>query len=160
MVLLLHQENTILKETEAMTTTAPVKNANDVASLFFVQKLEEQKERVARWVEEVQEKAQEGKEAYSNLSLYETCQCGTIYTILSRKQGVWLYKLIHKFNRKVERVLTYEGKHIGTWEYREAVMGDNYERLVFTCDIDFIREHLPVDAEVLALVVSQIESEK
>jgi hypothetical protein len=143
-------------EPKMTTTETKAKNANDVASLFFAQKIVEQVERVQRWVEDVQEKVTQGRESYYNLYLHETCNLGLVHVTISRTQGAWIYKLTHRRGAKSEGVLSFEGDVVGTWQYLESVNGDPYERMHFTVDVSFIREYMKVDSGVLALVAQQI----
>lgn len=141
-----------------MTTTA--RTANEVASLFFAQKLVEEKERVGRWVETVQTSEAEGKEVYCTLFLHETCNLGMIRTIISRRQGTWLYKMIQqdrRYHRKTPHAVTYEGVEIGTWSFSEGVTGDPYDRLTFTVDPQFMQNYLQTDPQILRLVAEQIK---
>lgn len=141
-----------------------MKKADEVASLFLTQKLTEQKERVDRWVKDVLQADQEGKEAYSNLFLHETCNLGTIRVIISTKQGSWLYRVIAKeLHTRGKRFLSHtgqafsEGQEVGSWSYGES--DDPYERIIFHLDPAFVQAYMQVDTVVLDRVAQQINKE-
>ncbi len=120
-----------------MNTTAKARTANDVANLFFAQKLADEKSRVERWQGEFTEALSEGNTSaagFRALWLYDTCVVGKIDSIISHNQGAWLWKMLareERWHKRTPRTVIYEGRDLGTWSYCEPGYGDPYDRMTF-----------------------------
>ena len=103
-----------------MNTTPKARTANDIANLFFVQKLADTKSRVARGPREWTSAMSEGNRSsadFKALSLYDTCIDGKIETIISHNQGVWLSKMLaqeQRWHKHSPHTVTYESRSLGS----------------------------------------------
>jgi len=149
-------------------------SADQIAAKFFAdQVLPDQIRRVACWVSEILASLKdENVDAHLEKGfLYDVCVVGRLMTIISHRQGVWLYKTIARertWGRTPGYTFTVEEERLGSWAYREAVPGDPYERMTFTVDPLFFQKALlarsTITAEqleqALALAKAYIENEE
>ena len=148
-----------------MSTTQPARTANDVANLFFVQKLSDTKASVERWQREFTAALSEGNLSSAGLTalfLYDTCVDGKIDTVISRRQGVWLYKMLareKRQNKRTPHTVIYQGRSLGSWTYQEATSRDPCERMTFRVDPAFVRDYTGVDPTLLERVKCFIQQE-
>lgn len=149
-----------------MTTTTKARTANEVANLFFIQKLEDIKSRVARWQREFVEALSDDDQSAANLKalyLYDTCIDGRIDTTISHRQGVWLYKVLaqeKRWNKRASQTVLYQGHELGSWSYQGATSRDPLERMTFRIDPAFLRDYTGVDLALLEQAKRIIEEDE
>jgi hypothetical protein len=108
---------------------AKARTANEVAGLFLVQKLAQEKKRVRT--------LQRGASAKA-ASISATQAHGCFPTVISGAQGAWLAKMM-KRDRQSARIVSFEGRTVGTWKYLGAGQTDPFHRLEFILDAAFMQ---------------------
>lgn len=148
-----------------MNTKTKARTANDVANVFFEQKLSDTKARVERWQREFTEALSEDNLSSASLTalfLYDTCVDGTIQTIISHRQGEWLCTMLAREKSRSKRTphtVVYRGRSLGSWTYQEATSREPYERMTFRVDPAFVRDYTGVDLALLESVKCFIQQE-
>lgn len=108
---------------------AKARTANEVAGLFLVQKLAQEKKRVRT--------LQRGASAQA--AFISATQAHSYFpTIISGKQGAWLARMM-KRDRQSARIVSFEGRAVGTWKYLGAGQTDPFHRLEFNLDASFMQ---------------------
>lgn len=116
------------------------RSANEVASLFLLQKLVQEKKRVKalQGFTALSSGASERGTSAGDSSFPNTCAPCPFRTIISYAQGTWLSKLM-KRDRQSSRTVSFEGRVVGTWKYLGAGQIDPCYRLEFFLDAAFMQ---------------------
>lgn len=108
---------------------AKARTANEVAGLFLLQKLAQEKKRMRT----LQRGASAQAAPFSGTRAH-----GYFPTTISGAQGAWLARMM-KRDRQSGRTVSFEGRSVGTWKYLGAGQTDPYHRLEFILDTAFMQ---------------------
>jgi len=132
---------------------AKAKSANEIASLFLVRVLEQEKRRIQRSLEllaEADEAEDEGiAERLTKFALDEirsACVFGDIWGSISYKQWKWLDDVASRQPRK-KLIVTFEGVEVGFASYSWST---ELEAMHYILDPAVVREYMQVPTDVLA----------
>lgn len=111
------------------------RTTNEVASLFLIQKLAQEKKRMRT----LQRGASEQTASFSDTRSHRYFP-----TTISGAQGAWLAKMM-KRDRQSGRTVSFEGRTVGTWKYLGTGQTDPFHRLEFILNAAFMQAFVQGD---------------
>lgn len=132
---------------------AKAKSANEIASLFLVQVLAQEKRRIQRSLELLavageseDEGIAEGLARFALDEIRSVCIFGSIWGAISYKQWKWLDDVANRQTRK-KLIATFEGVEVGFASYSWST---EPEAMHYILDPAFVQKHMNVPTDVLA----------
>lgn len=130
------------------------RTANEIASLFLVQALAQEKQRILRRLELLAEADKAGDEELANASLDMigmVCVLGDVRGSISAKQWNWVRNVAiqeHLHSSHGDCMVSYEGREVGFWSYSWPT--EPQTTMHYTVDTTVVQAYMGIPADVLA----------
>lgn len=136
------------------TKKATARTANDIASLFLVQVLAQEKQRILRRLELLAEADQAGDEELANASLDVigmVCVLGDVRGSISSRQWKWVRNIANQEHLCPSQggcIVSYEGREVGFWS--SSWPTEPQATMHYSLDTTVVQAYMGLPADVLA----------
>ncbi len=141
------------------TKKATARTANDIASLFLVQVLAQEKQRILRRLELLAEANKAGDEELANSSLDMigmVCVLGDVRGTISAKQWNWVRKVANQEHLRPSHgdcIVSFKGCEVGFWSYSWPT--EPQTTMHYTLDPAVVQAYMGIPADVLACAAAR-----
>ena len=128
--------------------------ANEIASKFLMQVLEQEKQRVLRRLEllaEADEAQDESSASYSLDMIGMSCVLGDVVGTISYKQWNWVRNTANQEHLRMSQgncIVFFEGREVGFWSYSWPT--EPQTTMHYTLDPAVVQAYMNIPADVLA----------